>query len=158
MVKIWLDYLDYLSVDWDNLLKNDELTADNSTSMYLDKINMLLDICAPLKRINKYRLKFKSKLRITLGSQKSISMKNKFLAYFINKKDPNQKRNLILTTENIEIYSPLLWREVNRLTMINILKQIAIMFRTLEKESNTLFLQKLYVMCQLLSPLILLRP
>ena len=89
MVNIWLDYLDYLSVDWDNLLKNDELTADNSTNMYLDKINMLLGICAPLKRINKYRLKFKSKLRITLGSQKSISMKNKFLAYFINKKDPN---------------------------------------------------------------------
>ena len=47
--------LDYFSVDWEDLLKTDELNADNSTRMYLDKINMLLDTCAPLKRINKYR-------------------------------------------------------------------------------------------------------
>ena len=35
--------LDYFSVDWEDLLKIDELNADNSTRMYLDKINMLLD-------------------------------------------------------------------------------------------------------------------
>ena len=46
--------LDYFSVDWGGLLKIDELNADNSTRMYLDKINMLLDTYAPLKRINKY--------------------------------------------------------------------------------------------------------
>ena len=56
--------------------------------MYLDKINMLLDTYAPLKRINKYKLKFKSKPWITLGLQKSISVKNKLLTNFINKKDP----------------------------------------------------------------------
>ena len=33
--------LDYFSVDWENLLKNDELNADNSTKMSLDNINML---------------------------------------------------------------------------------------------------------------------
>ena len=31
---------------------SDELNADNSTRMYLDKINMLLDTYAPFKRIN----------------------------------------------------------------------------------------------------------
>ena len=80
--------LDYFSVDWDNLLKIDELNADNSTKIYLDKINMLLDSYAPLKKINKYKLKFKSKPLITLCLQKSISVKNKLLANFINKKDP----------------------------------------------------------------------
>ena len=35
--------LDYFSVDGDYLLKIDKLNADNSTSMYLDKINILLD-------------------------------------------------------------------------------------------------------------------
>ena len=49
---------------------------------------MLLDTYAPLKKINKYKLKFKSKPWITLGLQKSISMKNKLLTNFINKKDP----------------------------------------------------------------------
>ena len=37
------------SVDWGNLLKIDELNADNLTQIYLDKINMLLDTYAPLK-------------------------------------------------------------------------------------------------------------
>ena len=62
--------LDFFSVDWEDLLKIDELNADNSTTMYLDTY-------APFKRINKYKLKFKSKLWITLGLQKSISVKNK---------------------------------------------------------------------------------
>ena len=49
---------------------------------------MLLDTFAPLKRVKKYKLKFKSKTWITLGLQKSISAKNKLLTNFINKKDP----------------------------------------------------------------------
>ena len=72
--------LDYFSVDWEDLLKNDKLNADNSTKMYLDTINMLLDTYAHLKRIDKYMLKFKSKPLITLGLQKSIYVKNKLLS------------------------------------------------------------------------------
>ena len=49
---------DYFSVDWEDLLKTDYLNADNSTRMYLGKINMFLDTYAPLKRINKYKKKF----------------------------------------------------------------------------------------------------
>ena len=56
--------------------------------MYLDKINILLDTYAPLKRINKYKLKIKSKYWIILGLQKSISVKNKLFTNFIDKKDP----------------------------------------------------------------------
>ena len=80
--------LDYFSVDWEVLLKIDERSVDNSTKMYLDRSNMLLDTYVPLKRINKYKLKSKSKPWITLGLQKSISAKNKLLKNFINKKDP----------------------------------------------------------------------
>ena len=86
--------LDYFSVDWEELLKTDELNADNSTKMYLDKINMLLDTYVPLKRVNKYKMKFKSKPWIILGLQKSISVKNKLLKNFINKKDPILKEEL----------------------------------------------------------------
>ena len=71
--------LDYFSDEWEDLLKIDELNADNSTKMYLEKINMLLDTYAPLKRINKYKLKFNSKPWVTLGLQKSMSVKNKLL-------------------------------------------------------------------------------
>ena len=50
--------LDCFSVDWKDLLKIDDLNADNSTKMFLDKINMLLDTYAHLKRVNIYQLKF----------------------------------------------------------------------------------------------------
>ena len=49
---------------------------------------MFLDTYAPLKKANKYKLKFKSKPWITLGSHKSIFLKNKLLINFINKKGP----------------------------------------------------------------------
>ena len=60
-----------------------------------------------LLKINKCKLKFKSKPLITLGLQKPISGINKLLANFINKKDPilkeefhsnyNKYRNLLST-------------------------------------------------------------
>ena len=70
------------------MLKIDELNADNSIKINSEKVNVLLDTFAPLKKINKCKLKFKSKPWITLCLQKSISVKNKLLTNFINKKDP----------------------------------------------------------------------
>ena len=75
-----------------NLMKIDELNADNSNKIYLVKINMLLATYAPLKRINKYKLPFKSKPWITLDLQKSTSVKNKLLTNFIKKNDPILKQ------------------------------------------------------------------
>ena len=49
---------------------------------------MFLDTYALLKKINKYKLKFKSKPWITSGLQKSIFVKNKLLTNLINNKDP----------------------------------------------------------------------
>ena len=95
--------LDYFSVDWEDLLKIDKLNADNSTKNYLDTINILLDTYASLKRINKYEFK--------LGLQKSISLKNKLLVNFINKKD------LILKEEfqtNYKKYRNLLSTHIKR--------------------------------------------
>ena len=71
--------LDYFPVDWEDLLKITELNADNSTEIYLDKINILLDTYAPLKKVNKYKLEFKSKPWITQGLQKSIFVKTNCL-------------------------------------------------------------------------------
>ena len=66
--------LDYFYVDWKNLLKIVELNADDLTKMYLDRINMLLDTYAPLKRIINYKLKFKSKIKINI-CKKQITYK-----------------------------------------------------------------------------------
>ena len=56
----------------------------------------------PLKRTNKYNLKFTSKPWIILGLQQSIYVKNELLTNFISKKDPmlkEQKRDFKLTTK-----------------------------------------------------------
>ena len=45
--------LDYFFVEWEDFLKIDELNADKSTKKFLDKINMLLDTYALLKRVKK---------------------------------------------------------------------------------------------------------
>ena len=54
---------DWFKFDRQDLLKIDEVNADNSTKLYLDQINMLLDTYPPLKRINQYKLK----LSLNLG-------------------------------------------------------------------------------------------
>ena len=48
---------------------------------------MLLDTYVPFKRVNKYKVKFKSKPWITLGLQKPMSIKNKLLTNFFNKEE-----------------------------------------------------------------------
>ena len=58
---------------------------------FLDTINSVLNKYAPLKRVNKYKLRSKNKPWITSGIQKSIYIKNKLLEKFINKKDPQSK-------------------------------------------------------------------
>ena len=82
--------------------------------MYLDTVNVLLDTYAPLKGIDKYKLKFKSKPWITLGLQKSISVKNKLLANFINKKDPILKVEFHI---NYKKYRNLLSALMNRIKL-----------------------------------------
>ena len=69
------------------MIKNGNLATNN----FLDTINSVLNKYAPLKRVNKYKLRFKNKPWITSGIQKSIYIKNKLLKKFINKKDPQTK-------------------------------------------------------------------
>ena len=78
--------LDYFDIGWSNLLNPNEKTVDLTTSNFHNAMNYLPNKYAPFKKIGKY--KFKTKLWITIGIQKSISVKNKLLKIFINKKDP----------------------------------------------------------------------
>ena len=93
---------------------------------------MLIDTYGPLKRINKYKLKFKSKPWITLGLQKSISVKSKLFTNFINKKDPVLKEEFHIKYKNCR-------NLLSILIMMNILKEIGIILRTHGKELNPLF-------------------
>ena len=62
--------LDYLSVDWENLIKSINGNVDQSFVSFMTKFNSMLDLYAPLKKVFKQKLKFRSKPWITLGLQK----------------------------------------------------------------------------------------
>ena len=82
--------LDYFSINWNETMKIEEQNINYSTEIFLNKINELLDNFAPFKKISKCKLKFKSKLWITPGLQKSINQK----------KDPTIKAELNLKYKN----------------------------------------------------------
>ena len=132
--------LHYFSVDWEVLLKIDEKNVGNSIKMYLDRINMLLDNYALLKRINKYKLKFKSKPWITLGLQKLISATNKLLKNFINKKDPVLKEEFHTKYKIYRNLLSTLMKKSKQAYLKNILKETGIILRTHGKELNHLLI------------------
>ena len=98
--------LDYFDIDWSNLLNLNEKNIDLSTNNFLNAMNSLLNKYARFKKISKYKLKFKRKPWITFGIQKSISVKNKPLKKFINKKDPPIKVKCHEKYKNTETFSP----------------------------------------------------
>ena len=63
---------------------------------FFDSMNRILNKHAPLKRLSKYHLKFKTKPWITMALQKSVSIKNKLFTDYINKKDLSQKIELYI--------------------------------------------------------------
>ena len=83
--------LDYFDKDWADLLQIDQQNVNLSLDSFLNNINSILDVHAPLKKVNKYKLKFKTKPWITPALQKSISIKNNLLKKFITAKDPQVK-------------------------------------------------------------------
>ena len=83
--------LDCFDKDWSNVLQLDQQDINLSIESVLNNMNSILDEHAPLKRINKYKFKFKSKPWITAAIQKSITVKNNLLKRFINAKDSQTK-------------------------------------------------------------------
>ena len=85
--------LDYFSVDWNSLINNDK-DVNLSFNNFLKRINAILDNHAPLRKVTQKKLRFKSKPWITLGLQKSISIKISLFAKFIKSNEFNQKNEI----------------------------------------------------------------
>ena len=55
--------LDYFDKYWCDVLQLDQEDVNLSVELTIDNMNSILDEHGPLRRINKYKLKFKSSLR-----------------------------------------------------------------------------------------------
>ena len=85
---------DYFDESWSEIPQLVKLNVNLSTNSYLDHMNAILDIHAPYKKVNKYKLRFKIKPWITPALQNSISVKNSLLKKFINCNDSQTKEQL----------------------------------------------------------------
>ena len=83
--------LDYLSVDWENLIKSVNGNVDQSFVSFQTKFNLILDMYAALKKISKPKLEFRNKLWIPLGLQKAASIKNHLLTKYMKVKNVTLK-------------------------------------------------------------------
>ena len=84
--------LDLLSIDWDTIIDTERNDVNYSTEQFLIKINSLLDIYAPFKKISKNKLKSNSKPWIDDSIIKKINKKNNILKKLIASKDPLKKK------------------------------------------------------------------
>ena len=81
-------------------------------------MNSILDEHAPLKWINKYKLKFKSKTWITNAIQKFITVKNNLLKRFINAKDSQAKQTFHRQHKYYRSMLPALLKKANQIITI----------------------------------------
>ena len=86
--------VDYFAIDWTHMLKLQNNDTNTSFQNVFESMSNIIDKHAPLKKLSKYKLKFKTKPWITMALQKSISIKNKLFSDYINKKDLSQKTEL----------------------------------------------------------------
>ena len=73
------------------MLQIDQQNVNLSMDSFLNNINSIFDVHVPLKKVNKYKLKFKTKPWITPALEKSISIKNNLLKKIITAKDSQVK-------------------------------------------------------------------
>ena len=83
--------LEYFDKNWADLLQIDQQNVNLSMDSFLNNINSILDAHAPLKKVNKDILNFKTKPWITPTLQRSISIKSNLLKKCITAKDPQVK-------------------------------------------------------------------
>ena len=81
----------YFENNWPDILQLDQQNVYLSIESFLNNMNLILDSNAPFKRVNKYKLRFKTNPWITPALQKSVSVKKSQLNKFIKPKDPQRK-------------------------------------------------------------------
>ena len=72
--------LDYLEIDWDKSLNLNKGDLNSSFDVFVKKLESLLDIHAPIRKLTKKENKALNKPWITLGILKSIKVRNSLLA------------------------------------------------------------------------------
>ena len=83
--------LDYLNIDWDELLKLQDGNINNSYNVFHTTFSELIDKHVPLKKLTRKQVKTLSKPWITPGIIKSIKLRDSLFKSFHKTTEPNLK-------------------------------------------------------------------
>ena len=84
-------------INWDQLFE--AKNVDEQVSIFICKINSLLDYMAPIRRLTKKEINLKQNPWITRGILKSMSSRDKLYKEFSKEKDP-QKSQIFIQSIN----------------------------------------------------------
>ena len=70
--------MDYFDIDWPNILKLDEKNVNSAANNFLDITNSVLNKYAPLKKVNKYKRRFKKNLGLLLVFKNQCILKTNY--------------------------------------------------------------------------------
>ena len=73
--------LDYFDIDWPSILKFGEKNVDTAKNNFFDAINFVPNKYAPLKRVNKYKLRLKKNLEWLLLFKNQSILKSQLQIY-----------------------------------------------------------------------------
>ncbi len=85
---------DVININWDTVLEVNKCDPNYSFNNLDKKINDILDVYAPIRKLSKKELKGLSKPWITSGIRKSIKRRDKLLNKYINCNDNLRKKEL----------------------------------------------------------------
>ena len=83
--------LDYLNINWDEVLEIDKNDTNHSAASFMKKINYLLDKHMPIKKVSQKEFKQKFKPWITNDILHKIDEKNKLFNKYVHLKNVDQK-------------------------------------------------------------------
>ena len=87
--------LDYLSIDWDNILEIDKNDTNHSMGIFMDKLNTLLDKYMPLHKVTQKEYKRRFKPWISNQILTKIDAKNKKIKKYMECKNTTTKAALL---------------------------------------------------------------
>ena len=118
-------------INWDRLFE--ERNIDEQVSIFLGKINGLLDEMAPVRRLTKKEINLKQNPWITRGILKSMRNRDKLYREFVKERDITKKQKIIQLTKFYATKLLHLSVEVEIAIMLPISKSIKPMLRKLGK-------------------------
>ena len=136
--------LDFLEVDWNNILQLNKLDVDLSFQIFFDKIINLVDKYAPLQKLTHKQVKTLTKPWITKTIQNAIHKRNKFHKLFNNTKDPTLKNQYELQYKELRNSIVTATRKGKKDHFSNFFQENSQNLKKVWKGINSIYFQKLF--------------